>query len=85
MLQTLLDGEYKNAELFHVRLEFSRDFDDMGSFKLYKFWGLFKAIILTWVYRFYYNANILYYGPAGPNKLGMYRDMLLLEIGRAHV
>ncbi|ARS41666.1 hypothetical protein CA265_19230 [Sphingobacteriaceae bacterium GW460-11-11-14-LB5] len=78
MLQTLLDGEYKNAELFHVRLEFSRDFDDMGSFKLYKFWGLFKAIILTWVYRFYYNANILYYGPAGPNKLGMYRDMLLL-------
>ncbi|TKC13072.1 glycosyltransferase family 4 protein [Pedobacter polaris] len=78
MLQTLLNGEYKNADLFHVRLEFSRDFDDMGSFKLYKFWSLFKAIVLTWVYRFYYGANILYYGPAGPNKLGMYRDILLL-------
>ncbi len=78
MLQTLLEGEYKNAQLFHVRLDFSRDFDDMGSFKLYKFWGLFKAIIQTIFYRYYKNADILYYGPAGPNKLGMYRDMILL-------
>lgn len=78
MLRTLLDGKYQNAKLFHVRLEFSKDFNDMGSFKLYKFWGLFKAIILIWVYRFFHKANILYYGPAGPNKLAMYRDILLL-------
>lgn len=78
MLQTLLDGEYKNAELFHVNLEFSKDFNDMGSFKLYKFWALFKAIFLTWIYRFYYRTDVVYYGPAGPNKLAMYRDMLLL-------
>ncbi|MFD2161877.1 glycosyltransferase family 4 protein [Paradesertivirga mongoliensis] len=78
MLQTLLEGEYKNAQLFHVRLDFSRDFDDMGSFKLYKFWSLFKAIFQTIFYRYYKSADILYYGPAGPNKLGMYRDMLLL-------
>ena len=82
MIQTLLDGEYNNAELFHVRLDFSKNFDDMGAFKLYKFWALFKAIILTGIYRFYYNANILYYGPAGPNKLAMYRDVLLLLFTR---
>jgi len=78
MLKTLLDGYYKDAELIHVRLEFSRDFDDMGSFKLYKFWGLLKAIIQTIAYRVYYRTDILYYGPAGPNMLAMFRDMLLL-------
>lgn len=78
MIQTLLEGEYKNAKLFHIRMGFSKDFNDMGSFKFYKFWSLFKTIILTWVYRFWYNTNILYYGPSGPNKVAMYRDMLLL-------
>lgn len=78
MFKTLLDGRYEHAELIHVNLEFSKDFDDMGSFKFYKFWSLIKAIWLTWVYRFYYNTSTLYYGPAGPNKLAMYRDMLLL-------
>lgn len=78
MIQALLDGKYENAELFHVRLDFSKNFDDMGSFKFYKFWGLFKAIIQTWIYRFYYNTSVLYYGPAGPNKIAMIRDLLLL-------
>lgn len=78
MIQTLLDGEYKNAKLYHIRMGFSKDFNDMGSFKFYKFWSLFKTIVLAWVYRFWYNTNILYYGPSGPNKLAMYRDMLLL-------
>ncbi|WP_285009879.1 glycosyltransferase family 4 protein [Pedobacter faecalis] len=78
MLQALLDGKYRNAELVHVRLEFSKDFNDMGSFRLYKFWGLFKAILLTAIYRFTQGADILYYGPAGPNKLGMWRDVILL-------
>ena len=78
MIQALLDGEYKNAELYHVRLDFSRNFDDMGSFKLYKFWGLIKAIIQTWIYRFYYNTSVIYYGPAGPNRIAMIRDLILL-------
>ena len=78
MIQALLDGQYKNAELFHVRLDFSKNFDDMGSFKFYKFWGLFKAILQTWFYRFYHNTSVIYYGPAGPNKIAMIRDMILL-------
>jgi glycosyltransferase involved in cell wall biosynthesis len=78
MIQTLLDGDYKNARLYHVRLDFSKNFDDMGSFKLYKFWGLLKAILQTWFYRFYYNISIVYYGPAGPNKIAMFRDLILL-------
>ena len=78
MIQTLLEGEYDNAKLFHINLGFSKNFDDMGSFKLYKFWALFRTILLTWIYRFYYNINVVYYGPAGPNKLAVYRDILLL-------
>lgn len=82
MIQALLDGQYENAELFHVRLDFSKNFDDMGSFKLYKIWGLIKAIIQTWIYRFYYNIEVIYYGPAGPNKIAMLRDLILLASTR---
>lgn len=78
MIQALLDGKYDNAELYHVRLDFSKNFDDMGSFKLYKFWGLLKAILQTWLYRFKYNIDVVYYGPAGPNKIAMIRDLILL-------
>jgi glycosyltransferase involved in cell wall biosynthesis len=82
MIEALLEGEYINAKLFHVRLSFSKNFDDMGSFKLYKFWGLFKAVIQTWFYRFYYNISVVYYGPAGPNKMAMLRDIILLASTR---
>lgn len=78
MIKALLEGNYKHAILFHVRLDFSKDFNDMGSFKFYKFWGLIKAILITWGYRFYYDTSIMYYGPAGPNKTAMFRDLILL-------
>ena len=37
MIQALLDGQYENAELFHVRLDFSKNFDDMGVSSCTKF------------------------------------------------
>lgn len=78
MLQSLLEIKFDNVELFHLDMKFSKDFNHMGSFKLYKFWVLFKTIILAWAYKFYFKIDILYYGPSGPNKLAVYRDILLL-------
>jgi glycosyltransferase involved in cell wall biosynthesis len=78
MLQTLLDLEFDKVKLFHLDMRFSKDFDHMGSFKLYKFWILVKTIILAWFYKFYYKIDILYYGPSGPNKFAVFRDILLL-------
>ena len=78
MLQSLLNLRFVNVKLIHLNMKFSKDFNHMGSFKLYKFWILAKTIILTWVYKFYYKADILYYGPSGPNKLAVFRDMLIL-------
>lgn len=82
MLQAMLQNQYEHAELFHVRLDFSRDVNHIGSFKLYKIWGLLKVIFLTWIKKFYYRADILYYAPAGPNKIAMYRDVFLLLFTR---
>jgi glycosyltransferase involved in cell wall biosynthesis len=78
----LLNGNYENATLYHIRLSFSKDFNDMGAFKFYKFWALVKTIFLIWYYRFSKNITILYYAPAGPNKLAMFRDMILLSTTR---
>ena len=77
MLQTLLDLKFDKFKLYHLDMRFSKDFDHMGSFKLYKFWILFKTIILAWFYKFYYKIDILYYGPSGPNKFAVFRDILL--------
>ena len=82
MTQILLNGNYDNVILYHIRLSFSKDFDDMGAFKFYKFWALVKTIFLIWYYRFSKNITILYYAPAGPNKLAMLRDMILLSTTR---
>ena len=78
MLQSLLGLKFDDVKLFHLDMKFSKDFNHMGSFKLYKFWVLFKTIILAWVYKFYFKTDILYYGPSGPNKLAVYRDILIL-------
>lgn len=78
MIQSLLNYRFPNVEFIHIRLNFSKDFNEMGKFKFYKFTALIKTILLAWIYRFKYNVRILYYGPAGPNKMAMYRDMLLL-------
>lgn len=78
MIQTLLDANFENASLYHIRLDFSKDFFDMGKFKLYKIYGLIKTILLAYIFRFRYNINTVYYGPSGPNKFAMYRDIILL-------
>jgi len=78
MTKTLLEGSYKNVKLKHLNMRFSRTINEIGSYKIRKFWVLFKTIVLAIVYRIYYRTDTLYYGPTGPNKRGMIRDLVLL-------
>ena len=45
MIEALLDGKYKKAKLFHVRMSFSKEMDDMGKFALSKVFHLLKVVI----------------------------------------
>lgn len=78
MIRLLLDGEYQNAELFHVRMSFSRDFDGIGRFSISKLVHLFRVILEITCFRIRYQARTLYYPPCGPGMIPMLRDLAIL-------
>lgn len=81
-IQLMLDGNYKNLQFFHVRMAFSREMDEIGKFRWRKVLHL-VVIILSIIYsHFRYRIPILYYVPAGPERIPMYRDIAILVLTR---
>lgn len=78
MIEELLKADFKQIELYHVRMSFSDDMDSVGRFQFKKIWVLFKTIWMVWSARVRHGASVLYYPPAGPNKVPVIRDILLL-------
>ncbi|MGZ5053608.1 MAG: glycosyltransferase family 4 protein [Methylobacter sp.] len=78
MIKRMLDGVYANANLYHVRMAFSKDMDEMGKFGFAKLFHPFSIIARTIYLKLKYNIQILYYPPSGPSMLPMLRDVALL-------
>jgi glycosyltransferase involved in cell wall biosynthesis len=78
MIQHFLNGRYTDIELYHVRLSFSQDMEDVGKFALGKVWVLFKTIFRIWYARSRWRTPVLYYPPSGPNRVPVLRDIVLL-------
>lgn len=81
-IKLMLDGVYKNIKFFHVRMAFSRDMDEIGKFRFSKVLHLMKIIFLIIYYRFRLDIPILYFVPAGPERIPMYRDFAILIFTR---
>jgi glycosyltransferase involved in cell wall biosynthesis len=82
MIKTFLEGNYSHIKLFHIRMSFSKDMDEMGKVKIRKIFHLFLIILKAYWYRVIYNIPILYYPPSGPDKLPVIRDMIILTSTR---
>jgi len=78
MIQKLLAGNYKKIHLHHVRLAFSEDMDSIGKFQIAKVFHLFSVVAAIIYQRFRHGIEILYYPPAGPDRIPMYRDLFIL-------
>ena len=78
MQQVMLEGPYKQIEFFHVRMAFSKEMDEVGRFSFKKLFHLFLVISQIIRVRLLHNVHILYYPPAGPNRIPMYRDIVIL-------
>jgi peptidoglycan/LPS O-acetylase OafA/YrhL/glycosyltransferase involved in cell wall biosynthesis len=78
MIQELLDGDYAEVALHHVRLTFSRSIDEVGAFQIRKLLVLLKTLLDIIVGRLQSGAQILYYPPAGPTLNPVLRDIFLL-------
>lgn len=78
MIERLLNGSYTNTKLYHVRMSFSKDMDDMGTWRLGKVLHAVSIVCKVAYLRVRHNIHILYYPPSGPDCLPMLRDIAIL-------
>jgi len=82
MIANLLDGQYDGVELHHVRMNFSKEMDTVGRFRVAKILVLMGLIVrIVWC-RIRYRTPVLYYPPAGPSRIPFYRDIVILLVVR---
>jgi glycosyltransferase involved in cell wall biosynthesis len=82
MAQQTLDGQYENATLWHVRMAFSKDMDEVGKVRLAKLLHLCVVVARIWVARVRVRPSVIYYMPAGPDIVPMIRDLIVLSATR---
>jgi glycosyltransferase involved in cell wall biosynthesis len=82
MIQLLLDGVYRDIELIHVRMNFSKSLDSAGKLEFAKVLELFRVISKIYWARFKYGLKILYYPPSGPRLVPILRDVIILGMTR---
>jgi len=82
MIQYMLDGDYQNLEMYHVRMCFSREFNDRGKFSLYKIIHIFNIIGNIWRLRFCKGIHTVYYPVSSAPKVALLRDAIILMCTR---
>jgi glycosyltransferase involved in cell wall biosynthesis len=63
-------------------MQFSKEMNQIGQFRLAKVFELIQVIVRIIRCRFAENVRILYYPPAGPNKMAVLRDLIILTTVR---
>lgn len=82
MIEKLLNASFRNIKIYHIRLSFSKEFNESGKANINKLFHLLSVIIKIIFARFRYKVNILYYPPAGKNRIPMLRDIIILLFTR---
>ncbi|HEV3401330.1 MAG TPA: glycosyltransferase [Acidimicrobiales bacterium] len=78
MIEHALAGAYRDVRLHHVRLAFASSVEDIGRPRPGKVAHLAGAVARIVRARLRLRAQVLYYHPAGPSRLPVYRDIALL-------
>lgn len=77
MIRYLVQGEYPNLQIKHVRMNFSKSIEDVGRFGFSKLTELVWLILQIWYWRFQ-GYNNLYYPPASGQRMPILRDICIL-------
>ena len=78
MIDRLLRAPYDRVKLYHVRMAFSDSIGEVGRFRLRKILHLASVVAQIIYHRVVHGARVLYYPPAGPNRVPLYRDLVIL-------
>lgn len=82
MIKYLLEGTYSEIKLYHVRMCFSREFDERGKFSLYKILHVLNVILQIWRIRLKNHITTLYYPLSSSPKVAVLRDVCILAFTR---
>lgn len=82
MIQQLLDADLPSVSFWPVRMDFSSDMDEIGKIQLKKILHLGSVVFRIFIARVRCCPSILYYPPAGPNRVPFYRDVVILILTR---
>jgi len=82
MIERFLKADMADVQLLHVRMGFSSHFNELGRVRLSKIFHTFSIIARIFYYRLIYGVRILYYPPAGPDRVPMFRDFAVLLLTR---
>lgn len=82
MIKYMLDGKYQNMKMHHVRMCFSREFNDRGKFTPHKIVHVFTIIAAIWKLRFKHNIHTMYYPVSSAPKVALLRDAIILGCTR---
>jgi glycosyltransferase involved in cell wall biosynthesis len=78
MIGRFVQSELRDVRLILVRMVFSSHINDAGHVRLSKIIQMFALIARITYHRFADRAQILYYPPAGPVRVPMFRDLIVL-------
>lgn len=78
MIERLVKSELAEVQLIHVRMGFSSHMNEVGRIRISKILHLFGLIARIIYHRFVDGVRILYYPPAGAERVSMFRDIIIL-------
>ncbi len=78
MIQRLVQGGLADVQLIHVRMGFSSSMGEMGQVRVAKIVHMCSVIVRIIYHRVADGVRILYYPPAGPDHVPMWRDITIL-------
>ncbi len=78
MQKYLVDAKWDWCEKKHVRLNYSEKISDVGKFGFSKVITLLTVILKVLKERLKGKIDLIYYPPAGPNRIPFYRDIITL-------
>ena len=78
MTQRLIDTEFKELKLYHVRMSFSKSMASVGNFEVWKLVHMVVVVAKAIYCRFRHRIPCLYYMPGGSTFTPVARDIFIL-------
>lgn len=77
-IQSFVTGRYRDIEVFHVRMAFSKQTAEIGRPRAAKVLHLVGLVVRILWRRAKTGASVIYYPPAGPDTVPVIRDLVVL-------